>query len=129
MQQDRSRFWTAARIVLTLVLAKLLFHLLTFRGYGIFRDELYYLVCSRHLAFGYVEFPPLIAILTRAVTSILGESLFAVRLLPMLAGAALVALAASIARESTRCSGEAAHGSPSAHSKPAIPALGCGLAP
>ena len=27
-------------------------------GYGIFRDELYYLVCGRHVAFGYVDQPP-----------------------------------------------------------------------
>jgi hypothetical protein len=28
-------------------------------GYGYFRDELYYLACSRHLAAGYVDQPPL----------------------------------------------------------------------
>ena len=77
----------------------LAFHLATLHGYGIFRDELYYLACGRHLAWGYVEFPPLIAVLARAVTSLLGESLFAVRLLPALAGAALVLLTALIARD------------------------------
>jgi 4-amino-4-deoxy-L-arabinose transferase-like glycosyltransferase len=99
MATNRKPLWTATRIVLALALAKLLLHLLTYRGYGIFRDELYYLACSRHLAWGYVEFPPMIAVLTRAVTATLGESLFAVRLLPAVAGAALVALAAMIARE------------------------------
>jgi hypothetical protein len=99
MVNHREPFWTATRIVLALALAKLVFHLITFRGYGIFRDELYYLACSRHLALGYVEFPPLIAVMTRAVTAILGESLFAVRLLPALAGAALVALTGMIGRE------------------------------
>jgi 4-amino-4-deoxy-L-arabinose transferase-like glycosyltransferase len=93
--------WAASewRIVIALALAKLLFHLVTFHGYGIFRDELYYLACSRHLAWGYVEFPPLIAVLTRAVTMVLGESLFAIRLLPAVPGAGLVALTAMIARE------------------------------
>jgi hypothetical protein len=38
---------------------KLLLHLLTYRGYGYFRDELYYIVCSQHLDFGYVDHPPL----------------------------------------------------------------------
>src|ERR1017187_2696617 len=59
--------WAASewRIVIAPALAKLLFHLIMFHGYGIFRDELYYLACSRHLAWGYVEFPPLIAVLTR----------------------------------------------------------------
>lgn len=93
--------WAASewRIVIALALAKLLFHLITFHGYGIFRDELYYLACSRHLAWGYVEFPPLIAVLTRAMTMIFGESLFAIRLLPAVAGAGLVALTAMLARE------------------------------
>ena len=27
-------------------------------GYGYFRDELYYLACSKHLAAGYVDHPP-----------------------------------------------------------------------
>jgi hypothetical protein len=85
--------------VAALALAKLLFHLITFHGYGIFRDELYYLACSRHLAWGYVEFPPLIAVLTRAVTMLLGDSLFVIRLLPAVAGAGLVVLTAMIARE------------------------------
>jgi hypothetical protein len=93
--------WPASewRIVAALALAKLLFHLIAFHGYGIFRDELYYLACSRHLAWGYVEFPPLIAVLTRAVTMLLGDSLFAIRLLPAVAGAGLVVLTAMIARE------------------------------
>jgi len=93
--------WPASewRIVAALALAKLLFHLVTFHGYGIFRDELYYLACGRHLAWGYVEFPPLIAVLARVVTTLLGDSLFAIRLLPALAGAGLVVLTAMIARE------------------------------
>lgn len=99
MQPDRKLFWTATRIVMALALAKLLLHLLTYRGYGIFRDELYYMACGRHLAWGYVEFPPLIALLTRAVTAVLGETLFAVRLLPALAGTVLVVITAMIARE------------------------------
>lgn len=93
--------WPASewRIVIALALAKLLFQLILFHGYGIFRDELYYLACSRHLAWGYVEFPPLIAVLTRAVTMLFGDSLFAIRLLPAVAGAGVVVLTALIARE------------------------------
>lgn len=99
MQTTTKPLWTATRIVVALALAKLLVHLITLRGYGIFRDELYYLACSRHLAWGYVEFPPMIAVLTRAMTAVAGESWWAVRLLPAVAGAALVALTAMIARE------------------------------
>ena len=99
MQPDRKLFWTAGRVVAALALAKLLLHLITYRGYGIFRDELYYLACARHLDWGYVEFPPMIAWLTRAATALLGDSLFVLRLLPALAGTALVVLTAMIARE------------------------------
>ncbi len=73
-------------------------HLLTATRYGIFRDELYYLACARHLAWGYVDHPPLIAFVTWAVAHSLGTSLLALRLLPALAAGALVLLAASLAR-------------------------------
>lgn len=40
-------------------LLKLVVHLASYRGYGMFRDEFYYLECSHHLAWGYVDQPPL----------------------------------------------------------------------
>ncbi len=76
-----------------------LFHLLTSGGYGYFRDELYYLACARHLDFGYVDHPPVIALLVRAQRALLGDSLPAIRLLPALAAGALVFLAGAMARE------------------------------
>ena len=57
-------FLSGPAIVLWLAFAKFLFHLLTAGRYGIFRDELYYLACSEHLDFGYVDQPPLIAFIT-----------------------------------------------------------------
>src|SRR5215831_12758005 len=77
----------------------LLVHLLTNGRYGYFRDELYYIACARHLAFGYVDQPPLSILLLRLSQPLLGDSLFALRLLPALAGAAIVALTGIIARE------------------------------
>ena len=77
----------------------LLVHLLTNGRYGYFRDELYYIACGRHLAFGYVDQPPLSILLLRLSQILLGDSLFAIRLLPALAGAATVALTGVIARE------------------------------
>src|SRR5438132_9597339 len=76
----------------------LLVHLLTNGRYGYFRDELYYVACGRHLAFGYVDQPPLSILLLRLSQLLLGDSLFAIRLLPALAGAATVALTGLIAR-------------------------------
>src|SRR6266581_9666928 len=80
-------------------MAALLVHLLTNERYGYFRDELYYIACGRHLDFGYVDQPPLSILLLRLSQLLLGDSLFAIRLLPALAGAAIVALAGIIARE------------------------------
>jgi hypothetical protein len=77
----------------------LLVHLLTIGRYGYFRDELYYIACSRHLAFGYVDQPPLSIVLLQLSQILLGNSLFAIRLLPALAGTATVAITGLIARE------------------------------
>src|ERR1700757_4448079 len=54
----------------------LLVHLLTNGRYGYFRDELYYIACGRHLAFGYVDQPPLSILLLRLSEAFLGDSLF-----------------------------------------------------
>jgi hypothetical protein len=67
--------------------------------YGYFRDELYYLAASDHLAFGYVDFAPLVAWFARASRLLLGDSLHAIRLLPALAFGGSVALTGAIARE------------------------------
>jgi hypothetical protein len=82
-----------------LAVVKLLVHLYAGRYYGYFVDELYYLACSKHLDWGYVDQPPLIAILTRLMRAILGDSLLAIRFLPAVAGAAEVLLTAVITRE------------------------------
>src|SRR6266487_5625991 len=77
----------------------LLVHLLTNGRYGYFRDELYYMACGRHLDLGYVDQPPLSILLLRLSQLLLGDSLFAIRLFPALAGAAIVTLTGIIARE------------------------------
>ena len=78
--------------------AKLVFHLATSSGYGIFRDELYYLACSDHLALGYVDHPPLSILLLWLTRQTLGDSLLAIRCLAAVAGAASVFVAGLIAR-------------------------------
>lgn len=85
--------------VYVLALAHFLLHVATSGNYGIFRDELYYLACADHLDWGYVDQPPLSIAVLAAVRAVAGESVLAIRLLPSLAGAALVVLAALMARE------------------------------
>src|SRR6266516_4967474 len=67
-------------------------------GYGFHPDELYFLVAGRHPALGYVDQPPLAPLLTRLATSLFGDSPSAVRLMPALAGGALVIVAGLTAR-------------------------------
>ena len=90
---------TATALVLCIVAGKFLVHLYAGRHYGYFVDELYFLACSRHLAWGYVDQPPLTAAITWLERALLGDSLPALRLLPAVAGAAEVGLTALIARE------------------------------
>src|SRR5882762_6599032 len=93
------KYSTDSVLIAVFSMAALLLHLLTNARYGYFRDELYYIACGRHLAFGYVDQPPLSILLLRLSQVLLGDSLFAIRLLPALAGAAIVALTGIIARE------------------------------
>ena len=93
------RFSGAEIIVLCLAALKLIFHLLTANRYGIFRDELYYLACGEHLAWGYVDQPPLIALVAWIARHLFGDWLVGLRLIPALAGAATVWLTGKLARE------------------------------
>ena len=70
-----------------LPLATLIFFVATARGYGIFRDELYYLACGKHLAWGYVDQPPFVALVARVAHALFGDSLVGLRLFPSLAAA------------------------------------------
>jgi 4-amino-4-deoxy-L-arabinose transferase-like glycosyltransferase len=67
--------------------------------YEFHRDELLYLAMGRHLRLWAMDFPPGIALLARASQALAGDSLFGLRLVPALAGTALVVLAAMLARE------------------------------
>ena len=67
--------------------------------YGWHRDELYYLASSRHLDFGYVDYPPIVPFLAWVDQLVFKGSLVGLRLLPALAGAGIIALTALIARE------------------------------
>jgi hypothetical protein len=79
------------------VLAKLALQLVALEPYGWFRHELYSVACANHLALGtsiILHSPSLCSPLWRAVV---GDSLFAMRLIPMFAGAARVGVTGRIA--------------------------------
>src|SRR5215216_8165531 len=98
-RSSREAFFGATAVLVYLALFKLLLHLLTAGNYGYFRDELYYIAASERLDLGYVDFPPFVALVTAFARATLGDSLLALRLLPALAGAAVVVLAGLMARE------------------------------
>jgi dolichyl-phosphate-mannose--protein O-mannosyl transferase len=87
-------------LLLYLALTKLVIHFISngFFNYGYFRDELYYLACSDHLAWGYVDQPPLSIFLLAISRLLFGDSIFALRLFPALAGAATVFLTGLMVR-------------------------------
>jgi len=74
-------------MLVALACGKLLIQLAGINHYGFFRDELYYIACGQHLAWGYVDQPPLIALVAWLLQHTIGQSMFAIRLMPALAGA------------------------------------------
>jgi len=98
---ERKSLASGTVVVLLLALVKLLLHFYTnlFAGYGIFRDELYYIACSKHLSAGYVDQPPLSIFILAVNRLLFGDSIFALRLLPAIAGAITVYLTGLMARE------------------------------
>ncbi len=84
--------WAPPLIVLT-------FFSVTAAGYGVFRDELYYFACARHIDWGYVDHPPMIAVLAALVRAVFGDSWLAARWLSAVAAAGTVLLVGDTARE------------------------------
>src|ERR1019366_1632059 len=74
-------------------------HMICNNRYGYFRDEFDYIACGRHLAWGYVDQPPIVPVLSRICLAMFGESLRSVRLMPALTNSALIVLTGIITRE------------------------------
>ena len=89
-------WWFVPAIVALIYFAA---HAATATRYGYFRDALYYLACSQHLDWGYVDQPPLIALLGWIARHTFGTSLHALLLWPALAGCGRILLTAAFARE------------------------------
>jgi 4-amino-4-deoxy-L-arabinose transferase-like glycosyltransferase len=75
-----------------------LLHATTSARYGFFRDELYFIACSKHLAWGYVDQPPLVAF-AAWLSSPVGYHPLALRALPALAAALTVYVTVALAGE------------------------------
>jgi hypothetical protein len=79
-------------VLLGVALLHFLLHILAGPGYGMFRDEFYYIECARHLDWGYVDHPPFsIAVLAGSI-AVFGDSVQAIRLIPALLGVLLIVL-------------------------------------
>jgi hypothetical protein len=99
-QREVDRAQPVALVGLLGVAALLVALLLLVAGrYGYHRDELYFLVASRHLAWGYVDQPPLTPALAGLARLLFGDWLPGLRLFPALAVGALVVVTGLIARE------------------------------
>ena len=93
ISEKTTTFWqTPIAVAYALALCKIFLFILAGSSYGYFRDELYFLACGEHLAFGYPDHAPLSVWLTKFSREIFGESLYAIRFLPALSGALKIVL-------------------------------------
>ncbi len=78
-----------------------LLHMITnlMGAYGFFRDEFYYIACSDHLAWGYVDQPPFSLFLLKLSRLIFGDSLAAIRLVPSLMHAGTIVITGMLVKE------------------------------
>ena len=79
-------------------LMKFLFHLPVLNRYGYHHDELYFIACGQHPAFGYVDHSPMTPWIARLAQTLFGDSLFGLRLFPLLAGTAALFLTGLLVR-------------------------------
>lgn len=86
------------RVPLIAALAALALHLAGNPHYGFFRDELYFIICGFHPAWGYVDQPPVTPLLA-AGSQLFGHSLFLLRAVPALFAAAGVYVTCLLAAE------------------------------
>jgi hypothetical protein len=99
---NRIRAFKPSSVSLVIVIGaivKFALHMYIAPGYGFFFDELYTNALSRHLAFGYVDLPPLVPALVALSRFLFGESLFAMHIVPALAGSFTLVFACLITKE------------------------------
>jgi hypothetical protein len=82
--------WSVAAVVAAV-------HLSVAGQYDAFRNELYFIICGRHPAFGYVDQPPFVPLIA-ALTQLGGIHIWLLRLPAVIAAVALVPLTVAFAR-------------------------------
>jgi len=89
------------KILLFLASIKMGIHLFTntITRYGLHRDEYLYISESDHLAWGYMEVPPMISIIGKIAKVLFGNTEFAVRFFPALIGAISIVLIGVMVRD------------------------------
>jgi hypothetical protein len=100
-REERSSepFTSGTAIVVYVAFARIVLYFFAGPRSGYFCDELYYLACGGHPAWGYVDQPPLIGWIAWLLQHTTGTSLWALRLLPALAATAAIVLAGLLARK------------------------------
>ena len=96
--EARPSLSAALRVAAGLFLAHVGLHLGLAGRYGYNGDELYFLACGRRLAFGYVDHAPLVPWIARTSSELFGDSLYALRLAPALAGGLALVLTVLLVR-------------------------------
>ena len=81
-----------------LALLKILIHLPVLHRYGYHHDELYFIACGKHTAFGYVDHPPFVPWIAGLTTTLFGDSLFALRILATLSSAMAVFMVGAVVK-------------------------------
>lgn len=80
------------RLILFITIIKFLLHLTANSNFGFHRDELLYIALGQHLGWGYMEVPPFIAGVSKLSITLLGDSVFATRLIPSLFSSLIIYL-------------------------------------
>ncbi|MGY3053787.1 hypothetical protein ACVWYG_001988 [Pedobacter sp. UYEF25] len=91
----RFRINTRALLILLtslIAFAQILLHLIAINAYGFHEDELLYILLGNHLAWGYIETGPLIAVVGDVSKAFFGDSLIAMRIFPAIFAAVIVLL-------------------------------------
>jgi hypothetical protein len=84
--------FAAVKLLLTFALTLWTQHI----GYGYFRDEFYYIACGHHLAWGFVDHGPIVAVQACLGEWLFGNSIFGIRVLSAVAGAATIFLGGTL---------------------------------